>query len=143
MPIKSCALHVLHFVQRVADIVEHRLVDVKQLAVLVQDNEMLRETIYELPQLPLVLPEFIFGLLAVLNVGSRDIPADDLSDFVKEWVIADQEPAIRPVLPQNPLLIFEWNSPGQGFLTFFAKSSDVVGMEDARAKRFCLHFFHR
>src|SRR5262249_49475440 len=36
----------------------------------------------KLPQLPLVLPEFSFGLLSILNVGSRGIPADDFSAFV-------------------------------------------------------------
>src|ERR1700676_4403984 len=38
------------------------------------------------------------------------------------------------ILSQNPLLVFEWSGAGEGFVTFFTKSLNVVGMENARPK---------
>jgi hypothetical protein len=42
-----------HFFQGEALVVEHRLIRLKQRAILVQDNDLLRKEIYELPQFAL------------------------------------------------------------------------------------------
>src|ERR1700747_2945022 len=39
----------------------------------------------------------VFGLLAILNVGTRRIPTRNLSLVVAQWVITGQEPAVTSV----------------------------------------------
>src|SRR6516162_4863834 len=58
-------------------------------------------------------------------------------------MIADQKPAILPVLPQSPLLVFEGNTAGQCFLTLLKKSLDIVGMESTFTKIVGSHFVER
>src|ERR1700730_13528533 len=47
------------------------------------------------------------------------------------------------ILSQNPLLVFEWSGAGEGFVTFFTKTLNVVGMENARPKIVGLHVVQR
>src|ERR1700730_11340829 len=47
------------------------------------------------------------------------------------------------ILSQNPLLVFEWSGAGEGFVTFFTKSLNVVGMENARPKIVGSHVVQR
>src|ERR1700722_976388 len=63
-----------HFFKRESHLVKQRFVCLKQRAVSVQDSDMLRKEIYELPQFVLVLPKFIFSLLTILDVSTRRVP---------------------------------------------------------------------
>src|SRR3984893_518862 len=74
----------------------------------------------------------VFGPLTIIDISSRRIPANDLSGLVQQWVVLDQEPPILTIFSQSPLLIFEWSRVGEGLVPFFAKSLNVVGMENAR-----------
>src|SRR5216683_445115 len=47
------------------------------------------------------------------------------------------------ILSQSPLLVFEWSGVGESFVSFFAKSLNVVGMENARPKIVGLHVVQR
>src|SRR5260370_42513147 len=76
----------------------------------------------------------VFVPLAVVDIGSRRIPAKDLSGLVQQWVVPDQEPAILTILSHSPLLVFERNGAGKRFVPFFAKPLNVIGMENTRAK---------
>ena len=74
---------------------------------------MLRKEIYELPELPLVLPEFELGLFQVVNVGIRSIPVDNLARFVAQWLSPKQEPSIHSVESTQPSLDFARLARGQ------------------------------
>src|SRR5207302_1996457 len=63
----------LHLFKGMSVIVEQPLVRLKQKSLCVQDQDMLRKKIYELPELPLVLPEFL--LRALLLDGNSGNPA--------------------------------------------------------------------
>jgi hypothetical protein len=71
-----------HFFQGEALVVKHRLVNLKQGAILVQHKHMLRKEIYELPQLALFLSKFSFSLLTIFDVGTRRVPPNDVSSLV-------------------------------------------------------------
>jgi hypothetical protein len=73
----------LHFFEREAFIVEHRLVGLKQFSLPVQDKNVLRKEIYELPQLTLILPKFILGPLAILDIRARRVPPNDVSSLIE------------------------------------------------------------
>src|SRR5260370_17505850 len=47
------------------------------------------------------------------------------------------------ILSQSPFLVFEGSGVGESFVTFFAKSLNVVGMENARPKIVGLHVVQR
>jgi hypothetical protein len=46
---------------------------------------MLRNEIYELPKLPLVLPEFLLRPFLPVNVGQQAIPTDDATLGITLW----------------------------------------------------------
>jgi len=71
-----------HFFQGAALVVKHRLIGLKQGAILVQDNDMLRKEIYELSQFTFVLSKFIFSLLPILDVRARRVPANNFSTLI-------------------------------------------------------------
>ena len=74
---------------------------------------MLRKEIYELPELPLVLPEFELGLFQVVNVCIRSIPVDNVARFVAQWLSPKQEPSIHSVESTQPSLDFARLARGQ------------------------------
>src|SRR5216684_4164015 len=47
------------------------------------------------------------------------------------------------ILSQSPFLVFEGSGVGESFVTFFAKSLNVIGMENARPKIVGLHVVQR
>src|SRR5258708_22574294 len=57
--------------------------------------------------------------------------------------VPDQEPSILTIPSQSPFLVFEGSGLGESFVTFFAKSLNVVGMENARPKIVGLHVVQR
>src|SRR6202040_2546495 len=76
----------------------------------------------------------VLGPLSIIDVGSRRIPAHDLPIFVQKWVVSDQEPAVLAVCSEGSLLVFKGNPSGKRVLSYFAKSRNVLRVEDARAK---------
>src|SRR6266436_9518976 len=50
----------------------------------------------------------VFGPLAVVDVGSCRIPADDIAVVVAERAVAGQEPTILSVFPARALLGLKW-----------------------------------
>src|SRR5260370_42354617 len=47
------------------------------------------------------------------------------------------------ILSQSPFLVFEGSGVGESFVTFFAKSLNVIGMENARPKIVGSHVVQR
>src|SRR5262249_40546774 len=73
----------------------------------------------------------LLGLLPVVDVGSRRIPANDPPLRVEERVVVDEDPPVLPVAPAKPLLVAKGHRTRQRDLPFFAQSIDVLGMKDA------------
>src|SRR6266851_6372635 len=63
--------HAFHFFQGEALVVKHRLVDLKQSAILIEHKHMLRKEIYELSQLALFLSQFRFRVSNFLKGASQ------------------------------------------------------------------------
>src|SRR5215831_6612604 len=87
-----------HFLQGLTVIIEHRLVCLKQTTLLIQYNDTLRKHICQLPQLPLALPQFVFSLLPIINIGACTVPADDRAGFIPERLSPDEEPAKSSIM---------------------------------------------
>src|SRR5262249_60359212 len=51
------------------------------------------------PQYPFALPQRLFGLLAIFDVGVRPIPLDDIPLLIELRYCARQEPAVLTVSP--------------------------------------------
>src|SRR5215467_2499282 len=109
-PVAVTSSRAFHVFQGVAVIVEHCLVGLQQRTLLVHDKDKLRKVIDKLPQFPLALPEFIFSLLAIINISACTVPADDLAGFIPEWLGANEEPAVGSVMPAKTRLDFVWFS---------------------------------
>src|SRR6202049_920163 len=86
------------------------------------------------PQRNLFVSGPVFGALAIIDVGSRRIPAHQSSLFVAERVVTDEEPAILTVLPARSLFDFKRQAASQRRLALFAQSLEIFGMEDSGAK---------
>src|SRR6516165_12100346 len=76
-----------------------------------------RRAIDFLPQNEILVPELLFHPLAVLDVGCRHVPADDLAVFVFKWAVLKELPAILPVLQQQACVQFEWSLVQKPFST--------------------------
>src|SRR5258708_22970994 len=68
--------------------------------------------------------------LAILDVGCRSVPFDDVPRLVTQRHAADQEPAIFPVGgPSQPRFIVERLPRLQGGAPFLHMLADVFGMK--------------
>src|SRR4029077_12798681 len=76
----------LHLFKGMSVIVEHHLVRLKQKSLSVQDQDMLRKEIYELPELPLVLPEFVLRPLSLDGDSGNAARVIDQLNFVSSRV---------------------------------------------------------
>src|SRR5260370_39472670 len=76
----------------------------------------------------------VFAALAIIDVGSRRIPAHQSSLFVAERVVTDEEPAILTVLPARPLFDFKRQAASQRRLALPSQSLEIFGVADSGAK---------
>jgi len=74
-------------------VIESSLVGMKALALAIKNNDVLRNPIDQLSQ-------FCFRLLAIVNVGTCGMPANNVPVLIAKRVEANEEPAILPILPQ-------------------------------------------
>src|SRR6516162_4459666 len=86
-------VHEQKLFEGVAVILQDGLIGVKATPLPVQNDNVLRNGIDELPQ-------FGFCLLPIMDVGSRRVPADNGSLFVPKRVETNQKPAILPIFSQ-------------------------------------------
>src|SRR6202043_1436550 len=75
----------------------------------------------------------VFGVLAVIDIGSRRIPAHQTSLFVVERVITEEEPAILTVLPERSLLDVKRQAASQACFALLAHPLKIFGMKDTGA----------
>src|SRR5258707_15491707 len=92
--ISACSLHLF---EGVAVIVEHHLVRLKWKSLRVQDQDMLRKEIYELPKLPLVLPELLLNTLALLDIRHQVVPTDNATLGIALWTTSHLDPTVHAI----------------------------------------------
>src|SRR5215469_3373494 len=63
-----------------------------------------------LPQNEVLVPELLFRLLLVVDVGCRTVPANDLAAVIFQRIVLHKAPAILPALIQKAHLQIERNS---------------------------------
>jgi hypothetical protein len=101
-----------------------------------------RRAIDFLPQNEVLIPQLLFHPLSVVEVGSRNVPADNAPAFVFERVVLNKLPAILPALEQGPHFQLEWVPTQQPLLTLGSDPVNVVRMEDSRKEAFVVHLGH-
>src|SRR5215469_1619403 len=74
-------------------VIESSLVGMKALALAIKNNDVLGNRIDQLSQ-------FCFRLLAIVNVGTGRIPANNVALLIAKRVEPNKKPAIQPILPQ-------------------------------------------
>src|SRR5258708_6739706 len=72
------------------------------------------------------------GSFPVLNVSRRRVPSNDFASVVQQWVVLDQVPAVFPIFPEGPLLIFERNTAEYRVPALINESLDIIWMKNAR-----------
>src|SRR3954465_3945876 len=63
-----------------------------------------RNLIKHPPRLAFSFDQLRFGLLAVLNVGDRSVPAGDCASLMANWRRSEQKPAVRAIVSAQPCL---------------------------------------
>src|SRR5437899_1117648 len=79
-------------------------------------------------QICLASSQRVFCPLAIVHIGRGAVPAKDASIFVAQRIVAEQEPAISPVVSELPPLELEGNSACESVLAFTGKKLQVFGM---------------
>src|SRR5882724_10996800 len=83
-------------------------------------------------QIGLASPQRSLSLLAVLDVGRRSIPLDDISELVPQRHYAQQEPPIFPVNPPQARFLLERLSSRQRCAPLLHQRCAVLGMPRSR-----------
>src|SRR6202011_5490247 len=86
-------------------------------------------------QIGFALTQRIFGLLAVLDVGARRAPLDDVAPLIMQWLDADKGPAIFAVEAPEPRFCFSSGTPLPYGAPRCQEAFAVVGMNSAGPPR--------
>jgi len=97
-------------IQSQAVIVQHSLIGIETPPIPIKDDDVLRNSIDE-------LLKFLLRLLAVLDIGSRRKPANDLSFFVSQRLAANQKPAKLAILSEDSRFDFPTFAAGHGIIS--------------------------
>src|SRR4029077_20575109 len=85
-------------------------------------------------QREILAPRTLFGPFAIVDVGSRRVPAQREPLFVADRVVLHEEPAVLSIVAPRALLELEGDAACEGVAPLLLQARDVVGMEDARAE---------
>src|SRR5207248_10670141 len=93
---KGASLDVL---QGKASVFQRHPVRVECIPLRSQYGDGLRYGIRDAAKLHFVLPQLLFRLLPVVDIGAISVPSENVSDAVKQGAGATQEPAVFSVEP--------------------------------------------
>src|SRR5258708_30441512 len=99
-------------------VLERKLIRIDETGIARKHVNVLRREIQHLPKLCFLFPDFLFGTLqsdvfllqsllsplAVFDIGTRNIPAHDLSLVVVHRIVASQMPTIASIMFAHPHL---------------------------------------
>src|SRR5260221_1510470 len=95
-----------------------------------------------LSQREVLFARSLLGLLAILDVGTRRVPTNDVSRFVSQRVVLNQEPTILTIPAAESSFVREWDSSRDRRIAFVAQSLSILRMKDL-TKAIRPHFFFR
>ena len=84
----------------------------------------------------------VFGPFAIIDVGSRRVPAHQTSVFVAERVVTEEDPAILTIFPEHSLLDFKRQAASQAFFAIFEHYLEFFRMVNSGAKVRGKHILH-
>src|ERR1700720_1418809 len=96
-----------------------------------QYDDGLGNGISHAPKLFLILTEFSFSALQVIDVSIRSIPVDNVARFIAQRLSPKQEPSIHSVKSTQPTLDFAGLASGQisaPFICYFLQVFRVNGI---------------
>jgi hypothetical protein len=83
-----------------------------------------------LSQREVLFARSLLGLLAILDVGTRRVPTNDVSRFVSQRVVLNQEPTILTIPAAESSFVREWDSSRDRRIAFVAQSLSILRMKD-------------
>src|SRR5260221_6691828 len=132
-----------HLLERASYVVEHGAVGQQKRAVLVEDEHMLRESVQELTQFTLVLPQLVLGPLSILDVCARRIPARDVSVVIDDWAVLDEKPSVLTIRSEHAVFILKRHRTEECAQLRLTQSRDVIGVEHPFTQFRGLYFLAR
>src|SRR6266404_4045649 len=93
-----------------------------------------------LSQREVLLPGSFLRLFAIVDVSTGRIPADDLSSFVQQRIVLDQEPTILTISAAHSSFELEWDTSRERRFAFVTQSLGILRMKDL-TKAFRFNFF--
>jgi hypothetical protein len=73
-----------------------------------------------LSQRKVLFARSLLGLLAILDVGTRRVPTNDVSRLVSQRVVLNQEPTILTIPAAESSFVHEWDSSRDRRIAFVA-----------------------
>src|SRR5258707_46307 len=83
-----------------------------------------------LSQGEVLLPRSFLSLFAIVDVGTGRIPADDISSFVPQRVVLDEDPTILTIPAAHSSFVLEWDSSRDGRIAYVAQSLGILRIKD-------------
>src|ERR1700752_5388040 len=87
-----------------AEILEPPLVQVARASIGSKDTNVLRRQVQNLAKVGLLFADSLLRNFAFLDVYTRAVPFDDLSELVSQWLFVVHKPAILSVSPTHARL---------------------------------------
>src|SRR6266446_978579 len=87
-----------------AEIFERCVIGVESASIRSTYTEVLRRQIQNLPKFSFLFADFFLRSFAFLDIYTRAVPFDDLSEFVPQRFFVVHKPAILAVSPSHPRL---------------------------------------
>ena len=119
----------LQLLERPAEVLEDPMIDELDLAAGRHDRDEAGNGVDDQPKTIRAQAERVFGARAILEVGVRAVPLDDVSPLVPDRVAAHQEPAERPIRPPEPSLELEGLAGLAGSMERVQQAPEIVGMD--------------
>src|SRR6266478_8484113 len=114
-----------HLLERASYVIEHGAVGQQKRAVLAEDEHMLRESVQELTEFALVLPQLVLGPFPILDVRARRIPARDVSIVIDDRLVLNKKPSVLTIRSEHALLILKRHRTGECVQPRLMQSRDV------------------
>src|SRR5438128_12666884 len=91
-------------VDRDSEIFEGGAIGINRLPMGPKYPDVLRRQIQNLPKFSFLFADFFFRNFAFLDIYTRAVPFDDLSEFVPQRLFVVHQPAILAISPPHPRL---------------------------------------
>jgi len=71
----------------------------------------------------------VFAAPAILDVGTRRVPANDVSSFVSQRIVVNQVPTILTIPAAHSSFVLEWDPSRDRRIAFVAQSLEILRIE--------------